>query len=136
MKPGHRSVGPFRPLSRSRSRWHGDRNVSPDGDCGNAERDRRVADAAVMAIRWLTRVPEEQIRIAVAHGQVTLRGTVQNRNQKKLLEEVVRKQPEVKKISNRLRIRETPGTTPPCRVLPFAHNRQLELFEALYDGPD
>ena len=98
--------------------------------------DQRITDAAVMAIRWLTRVPEEQIRIAVLDGEVTLRGTVQNRNQKSLLQEVVSKQPEVKKIRNRLRIKEEPRTLPPFCIGPSSDTRQLDLFEVFYDGPD
>lgn len=72
----------------------------------------RIADSALRAVRCITTVSEEGIQITASGGEVTLHGAVQTANQKKIVEEVVRYQPQVKRIVNLLRVEPDPSVRP------------------------
>jgi len=66
--------------------------------------DADVAQAAVNALDWNASVPRDRIKVLVAHGWVTLKGTVEYHFQKDAAETAVRNLKGVKGVSNTVAI--------------------------------
>jgi osmotically-inducible protein OsmY len=67
----------------------------------NEERnDRRTAAEIANAIQRITTVPTESLRVTVNDDWVCLRGSLSKRHQKDVAEEVVRKLPGVRGVTN------------------------------------
>ena len=67
-------------------------------------RDGDIAAAISSAIYWLTTIPQENVRISVRKGYVTLEGWLDALHQKQFLEQIVRQVSGVKDISNLIKI--------------------------------
>jgi len=79
---------------------------------GVSERtDTDIAGAAVLALKANYAVPDDQIKVTVRHGLITLEGTVEWQHQRIAAESSVRYLTGVKRVSNEIRIkpRATPG---------------------------
>jgi osmotically-inducible protein OsmY len=73
---------------------------------GGRERDDTdIAEAALRALRWHTSIPEEQIKVVVAKGWVTIEGEVEWFYQKQAAYDVVRHLTGVKGVSNNVNIK-------------------------------
>lgn len=67
--------------------------------------DFHIARAVEQALEWHALVPPKQIRASVAHGWVTLEGTVSHRHERRAAEEAVRNLRSVRGVVNRIRVR-------------------------------
>jgi osmotically-inducible protein OsmY len=73
---------------------------------GGRERDDTdIAEAALRALRWHTSIPEEQIKVVVAKGWVTIEGEVEWFYQKQAAYDAVRHLTGVKGVSNNVNIK-------------------------------
>lgn len=70
--------------------------------------DAEISAAAANAINWITTVPLNSIKIAVQAGKLILEGMVEDRQQKQVVELVVRNLPGVKGITNLITTRLQP----------------------------
>jgi osmotically-inducible protein OsmY len=73
---------------------------------GGRERDDTdIAEAAIRALRWHTSIPEEQVKVVVSNGWVTVDGEVEWFYQKQAAYDAVRHLTGVKGVSNNLLIK-------------------------------
>jgi osmotically-inducible protein OsmY len=73
---------------------------------GGRERDDTdIAEAALRALRWHTSIPEEQIKVVVSNGWVTVDGEVEWFYQKQAAYDAVRHLTGVKGVSNNVNIK-------------------------------
>jgi osmotically-inducible protein OsmY len=73
---------------------------------GGRERDDTdIAEAALRALRWHTSIPEEQIKVVVSNGWVTVEGEVEWFYQKQAAYDAVRHLTGVKGVSNNIDIK-------------------------------
>jgi len=86
----------------------------------SAERtDTDIAAAAVMALQWDALIPDEQVKVRVSEGWVTLGGEVEWQYQKRAAERAVRGLTGVRAVTNLISIR------PPTRPLPEELKRKI-----------
>lgn len=78
--------------------------------CTQHRADEELSRAALNALKWDTRVPDERIKFRVSQGWITLEGTVNQRCQREAAEEVIRKLVGVRHIENRIEVK--PVITP------------------------
>jgi osmotically-inducible protein OsmY len=71
--------------------------------------DTEIASAAAEAIRWITTLPVDCIRVIVRNGWLTLEGTVDTWRQKNAAEEALRNLVGVKGITNSIGIKSCPS---------------------------
>lgn len=71
----------------------------------NVHSDTDIAHQAVNALTWDTEVPDEQVRVGVANGWITLEGEVEWRYQKDAAERVVRNLAGVLGVTNDIRLK-------------------------------
>ena len=72
---------------------------------GSAERtDTEIAQAVRRALEWDVLVPDQQIQSTVAHGIVTLEGTVAHWNQRFDAERAIERLAGVKRVVNRIEV--------------------------------
>jgi osmotically-inducible protein OsmY len=62
--------------------------------------DAEITAAALDAIKWVTTVPVDSIKIVVRAGRLTLEGMVEDESQKKVVETVIRHLPGITEITN------------------------------------
>jgi osmotically-inducible protein OsmY len=67
--------------------------------------DADIAQAAVNALQWNVLVPDDQIKVKVEHGWITLKGEVAYDYERRAAERAVRNIPGVRGISNLVTIR-------------------------------
>jgi osmotically-inducible protein OsmY len=70
----------------------------------SARTDADIAAAALTALLWDARVPEERLQVTVRSGRVILDGTVDWGYQREAAEEVVRNLTSVKAVANQIKI--------------------------------
>lgn len=70
--------------------------------------DTELAAAAVDAVKWLTTIPVEAVRVTAHNGWLELEGEVQWSHQRQTLEEVTRHLPGVEGVSNHVQIKSIP----------------------------
>jgi osmotically-inducible protein OsmY len=70
--------------------------------------DPDIAHAALNALKWDTEVPDEQIKLKIVNGWITLQGDVQRQYQRDAAERVVRALTGVRGVTNAIAIRKTP----------------------------
>jgi osmotically-inducible protein OsmY len=96
---------------RAAQRVRGVRAIANDIQVTLPTDDRRsdadIAAAAVRALEWNTLVPDEQIKITVSNGWVTLRGEVGWDYQRREAERAVRNLPGVVGVSNLIVVKST-----------------------------
>lgn len=71
--------------------------------------DDELAATAADAIRWLTTLPDDAIRVTAQNGWLCLEGAVAWRHQRSTAEDVLRHLPGVKGIRNSIRIESDPA---------------------------
>jgi osmotically-inducible protein OsmY len=100
--------------TRATKRLAGVKGIADEIVVKLAASDRRddsdIATTAVNALRWITTVPEDAVKITVRNGYLTLEGTVDGCHQKNAADEAVRNLAGVKGVINLIRIR--PGLAP------------------------
>jgi osmotically-inducible protein OsmY len=74
----------------------------------NERSDSDIAHAAINALKWDIEVPEEQIRVKVASGWITLQGEVEWQYQRSAAERAVRSLIGVRGVSNVISLRPIP----------------------------
>jgi osmotically-inducible protein OsmY len=90
----------------------------------SAERtDADIAAAAVMALQWDALIPDEQVKVRVSEGRVTLGGEVEWQYQKRAAERAVRGLTGVRAVTNLISIRP--------RTLPSPEELKREISAAL-----
>jgi osmotically-inducible protein OsmY len=77
--------------------------------------DTDIAHSALLALRWNIQVPDEQIKLTVTDGWITLTGEVQHQFQKESAWEVVHSLTGVKGVRNLLRVRTQKASVPELR---------------------
>ena len=77
--------------------------VKPAGSAGRT--DTEIAQAVRRALEWDVLVPDQQIRSTVAHGVVTLEGTVAHWNQRFDAERAIERLAGVKRVLNRIEVK-------------------------------
>ena len=86
----------------------------------SAERtDADIAAAAVMALQWDALIPDEEVKVRVSEGWVTLGGEVEWQYQKRAAERAVRGLTGVRAVTNLISI------LPPTRPLPEELKRKI-----------
>jgi osmotically-inducible protein OsmY len=70
--------------------------------------DAEIATAAADAINWITTVPLDSLKISAQAGKLILDGTVENPDQKQVVELVVRHLPGITGITNLITIKPQP----------------------------
>jgi osmotically-inducible protein OsmY len=70
--------------------------------------DAEIAAAAANAINWITTVPLNSIKITVHAGKLILEGVVESRQQKQVVESVVRPLPGIVEITNLITAKPQP----------------------------
>jgi osmotically-inducible protein OsmY len=100
--------------------------------------DADIAAAAVRALEWNTLVPDDQIKVTVSNGWVTLRGEVAWEYQRREAERVVRNLPGVVGVSNLVVVKSRPLATDLKRRIEQALVRNAETdarnIEVQIDG--
>ncbi len=100
--------------ARAAKRLAGVRGLAEDIVVKLPESSRRtdsdIAAAAVDAIKWITTVPEDAVKITVRDGWLSLEGAVEGEHQKRAAEEAVRTLAGVKGVTNLIVIK--PKVTP------------------------
>jgi osmotically-inducible protein OsmY len=76
---------------------------------GKERSDSDIAHAAINAFKWDIEVPDEQIRVKVANGWITLQGEVEWQYQRSAAERAVRSLIGVRGVSNAVSLRATPA---------------------------
>ncbi|MCZ7575316.1 MAG: BON domain-containing protein [Ardenticatenaceae bacterium] len=79
------------------------------GPRGYQRSDERICEDVCEALTAHGYLDASQIEVDVSNGEVTLRGTVRNRQAKRMAEDVAESVPGARDIYNRLRIREEPA---------------------------
>jgi osmotically-inducible protein OsmY len=74
----------------------------------NERSDSDIAHAAINALKWDIEVPDEQIRVKVASGWITLQGEVEWQYQRSAAERAVRTLIGVRGVSNAISLRLSP----------------------------
>lgn len=69
-------------------------------------RDAEIIEHVLAAIRWLTTIPAESIKVSAKEGWVSLGGVVGTPHQRQTLEELVRSLPEVRGVENLIELLE------------------------------
>ena len=89
----------------------GVRGIANDIDVrlGSGRTDPEIAREAVRALRIDPTIPQNEIKVAVRNGYVTIHGTVERYSQKQGVEQAVAGVPGVKVIVNRIEIRPAAG---------------------------
>lgn len=85
--------------------------------------DAEIAQAAVNSLRWRAGIPDEQIKIIVSGGRVTLEGEVEQNFQRQEAERAVRTISGVLSVTNQIRIKP--------RAKPQSIQVKKEIEEAL-----
>jgi osmotically-inducible protein OsmY len=73
--------------------------------------DQDIARAAINALKWDIRVPNERIKVKVAEGWITLEGDVDFKYEQTAAEEAVRRLTGVKGVMNLIAIEKPPVTS-------------------------
>jgi osmotically-inducible protein OsmY len=71
--------------------------------------DPDIAHAALNALKWDSEVPDEQLKLKVVNGWVTLQGEVEWQYQRSAAERVVRGLTGVRGVTNAIAVRRTPA---------------------------
>jgi osmotically-inducible protein OsmY len=79
---------------------------------GDERTDADIAAAAVRALTWDTRIPEEAVRVSVSNGWVTLRGEVDWQYQRREAQRVIRNLTGVRGVTNLITVRPSGTPTP------------------------
>jgi len=66
--------------------------------------DTELAEAAVRALRWHSSVPEDDLRVVVEDGWVTLQGTVRWQHERRAAHRAIRNLTGVKGVNDRIRL--------------------------------
>lgn len=95
---------------------------------GAAERiDSEIAQAAVEALKWMTSVPDDRIRVLVKSGWVTLEGHVDWQYQKDAAFEAVHHLLGVKGLTNLISVKPRASATEVRSRIEAAFRRSAEL---------
>lgn len=78
--------------------------------CLHHRADEDLGRAALNALKWDTRIPDERLKLRVNHGWITLQGTVDHRYQREAAEQVIRNLVGVRHIENQIEVK--PAITP------------------------
>ena len=89
--------------------------------------DTEVAQAAVAALKWNTMIPEGQVRVTVADGWVTLKGTVDWQYQKDAAHRAVRDLTGVRGVTNHIVIQPQVRITDIQEKIETAFRRSAEI---------
>ena len=81
-------------------------NASIQGKIG-AHSDDRIAGQTKDVIKWLTTIPPETITVTVKNGWLNLGGEVDWFEQRNILEEIVRRLPGVKGVTNSITLKSS-----------------------------
>ena len=92
--------------------------------------DSEIAHAALNSLKWDTEVPDEQIKIKVQNGWITLDGTVNFYYQKNAAERSVRFLSGVKGVTNQISVRPSIAAKEVNRNISDALKRRAELDAA------
>jgi len=104
----------------STGRWGRDGGVFERGEHtgrgprGYQRSDSRIQEDVCDRLCQFGQVDASGIDVRVSNGEVTLDGTVSDRRQKRLAEDVIEDIPGVKDVSNRLKVRGEGGTSSPA----------------------
>lgn len=116
---------------RVAKRVHGVKAVANDVEVRprrDGERtDADIAQAAITALRWKTTVPDEQIKLSVSKGWVTLEGEVDWHFQKEAAGEAVRHLLGVRGVVNQITIRPQVSATEVRSRIEAAFRRSAEV---------
>jgi hypothetical protein len=96
--PSDYSEGQLRTGSRSRGRYTG------CGPKNYARSDDRIREDVSDRLEQHGEIDATEIEVRVENGEVTLEGTVEDRNMKRLAEDAVEDCPGVKQVHNRIRV--------------------------------
>jgi osmotically-inducible protein OsmY len=89
--------------------------------------DTDIAEAALRALRWHTSIPEEQIKVGVANGWLTLEGEVEWFYQKQAAHDAVRQLTGVRGVSNNIAIKPRVSPVQVKEKIEQAFHRSAEV---------
>jgi len=89
--------------------------------------DADIAHAAIAALHWDVQVPEDQIRVKVSNGWITLEGEVALHYERQAAERTVRFLMGVRGVSNRITLRNVPAPDDLKHAIADSLKRQAEL---------
>ena len=89
--------------------------------------DSEIAHAAINALKWDTEVPDEQLRLKVENGWITIEGTVDFFYQKNAADRAVRFLTGVKGVTNMISVKPGVATVQVNRNIKDALKRHAEL---------
>jgi osmotically-inducible protein OsmY len=89
--------------------------------------DTEIAQAALNALKWHTRVPDDRLTVTVKDGWVTLAGTIDWQYQKDAAARAIRDLIGVKVVTNDIRVRPRVKTTDVRDQIEAAFKRSAEI---------
>jgi osmotically-inducible protein OsmY len=89
--------------------------------------DTEIAQAALNALKWHTRVPDDRLTVTVKDGWVTLAGTIDWQYQKDAAARAIRDLIGVKVVTNDIRVRPRVKTTDVTDQIEAAFKRSAEI---------
>jgi len=89
--------------------------------------DADIAHGAVAALHWDVQVPENQVRVKVSNGWLTLEGEVTLHQERQAAERTVRFVMGVRGVSNRITLRNLPAGDDLKSAIADSPRRQAEL---------